>query len=500
IRIAWSKGAKVEIFSNTHRAWYAGEVVDILKDEEGEWLNVLWHRENNEPMSKQVQRFSADVRPCQDKKEKEKEKEKEEKEKENMEKSKFNTKALEEEIKQRRQGFKRRAPPFARTCKGVLWQYPATQSFRRRAKKLENVEEMEEEVEYNSTKKKKRLKIHTYVYEETESGVEKWKIDQVCEWLKNMGSAYEKYVPKFRSVRGSHLKQMNEDDFKSMGLPKLHAVKLSLEITKLLDKSITKDVNVDVLRWSCVDVLKWAQKHPLLSPYASKFESHGIDGILLFELNVEDLFVIGVRPSHHEQILDVIQQFSKELFPDLVALQPFLDANRKQLIEDTKKKFIEDSTYNIKECTLDKKEIEIRDNANTNTDNDVNRSKRRRQSMQIPDVPMDIQVIKDMADLLVTIAKELNVEKIQNQANLIQKKANSLVATKWPQEYANGEEQAIKSLPSSRESSQSPGKSSQLEEDGKSVTGVPLSSLEQKSKPFLNQSEETKKDAGNIEN
>ena len=53
----------MEIFSNTHKEWYLGEVVDVIKDEEGEWLNVVWKRDNGEAMSKQVQRFSTDVRP-----------------------------------------------------------------------------------------------------------------------------------------------------------------------------------------------------------------------------------------------------------------------------------------------------------------------------------------------------------------------------------------------------------------------------------------------------
>jgi len=66
MRQGWDKGDEVEIFSNTHQEWYLGEVVDIIKDDEGEWLNCVWARANGEAMSKQVQRFSTDVRPVQD--------------------------------------------------------------------------------------------------------------------------------------------------------------------------------------------------------------------------------------------------------------------------------------------------------------------------------------------------------------------------------------------------------------------------------------------------
>merc|ERR550525_712771 len=66
LRQSWDKGDEVEIFSNTHQEWYLGEIVDIIKDEEGEWLNCVWARTNGEAMSKQVQRFSTDVRPVQD--------------------------------------------------------------------------------------------------------------------------------------------------------------------------------------------------------------------------------------------------------------------------------------------------------------------------------------------------------------------------------------------------------------------------------------------------
>merc|ERR1719491_1858755 len=60
LRTSWGKGDQVEIFSNTHQEWYMSEVVDIIKDDEGEWLNCV-----GEAMCKQVQRFSTEVRPPQ---------------------------------------------------------------------------------------------------------------------------------------------------------------------------------------------------------------------------------------------------------------------------------------------------------------------------------------------------------------------------------------------------------------------------------------------------
>eukprot|EP01084_Bolivina_argentea_P204441 349138_1 len=66
IRRSWVKGDEVEIFSNTWQDWYIGEIVDIINDEEGEWLNVVWARANGQAMSRQIQRFESDIRLCQD--------------------------------------------------------------------------------------------------------------------------------------------------------------------------------------------------------------------------------------------------------------------------------------------------------------------------------------------------------------------------------------------------------------------------------------------------
>merc|ERR1719461_2266046 len=54
-------GSRCQIYSKSNRRWFDGEVAGISTDEEGEWLNVtyeIWH--------KQVQRYSADIRPHPD--------------------------------------------------------------------------------------------------------------------------------------------------------------------------------------------------------------------------------------------------------------------------------------------------------------------------------------------------------------------------------------------------------------------------------------------------
>jgi len=505
IRLAWKKGNKVQIFSNTHKEWFDGEVLEIVQDEEGEWLNIMWQRENNEPMSKQVQRFSTDVRPFQEKTEKEKE------EAECVDQQ-AKTKSLEEEIKQRRQGYKRRAPPFARTSPGVLWKYPATQAFRRRTKKLDNVEETEEEEE------------------RTECGIEKWTVEQVCEWIKTNGSAYAKYVPKFRTIRGSKIKHMNEDDFKWMGLPNLHAVKLSFEILKLLDKSIGKDMSVDVLRWSSGEVGKWAQKHPLLKQYSSKFESHGIDGVLLFELNAEDLITIGIPSSHREKVLESIQEFGKQSFPEV---NPSQDKDKEKVKEKEKEKEkdkdkdknksnngIETMKNGNGVCNpSDKKGTDIVACRTEQSNEEQNHSikKKKQLPMQLHGVPVEIRVLKDFADLLSLITKELNNQKIQSQALLLQKKVDSLVTEvtiHGPEENSHVNESdglEKKSSTSSTQNSHLADKASSVGEDGKPLVGVTLpyiNSVEQQkghrrrqSKPFLNQmtQEENKRDAGNVQ-
>eukprot|EP01084_Bolivina_argentea_P154753 269746_1 len=70
VRRLWDKGDVVEVHSNTDHRWNVSEIVDIINDEEGEWLNCVWYRFNGQTMSKEVQRFSTDVRPIPDRNQK----------------------------------------------------------------------------------------------------------------------------------------------------------------------------------------------------------------------------------------------------------------------------------------------------------------------------------------------------------------------------------------------------------------------------------------------
>ena len=122
----------MEIFSNTHQEWYRGEIVEIIKDEEGEWLNVVWARNNGEAMSKQVQRFSTDVRPAQD----------------DSDSDPGGTDSLTDryrrEIMARQNGnFVRNAPLFSRTIQASNFTNPASGAVRNK-KRLTDIEEKEE--------------------------------------------------------------------------------------------------------------------------------------------------------------------------------------------------------------------------------------------------------------------------------------------------------------------------------------------------------------------
>ena len=59
IRYKWKTGDMCQIYSNTNKQWFQGVIVQIFHDEEGEWIEVRYHRS----MSKQVQRYSTDIRP-----------------------------------------------------------------------------------------------------------------------------------------------------------------------------------------------------------------------------------------------------------------------------------------------------------------------------------------------------------------------------------------------------------------------------------------------------
>eukprot|EP01084_Bolivina_argentea_P046148 84973_1 len=318
VRQSWDKGDEVEIFSNTHQEWYLGEVVDIIKDDEGEWLNCVWARANGEAMSKQVQRFSTDVRPIQDD---HSTSGSSSDETATSPKDKSNTKSpaekiqdLAKKIAQRKTNFRRRAPPFSRTLRPSTFTYPAT-SGARRSRKLLDLEETQEKNQHvvDSMPSNKRHKLKRL-------NLEIMKPQQVREFIRSMGSAYERYTNKFRNVKGSQLVKFNENSLQKFGVNhKLHRLKILLEIEK--NKSSSSHLfesDIEVLNWTPLTVKEFCSKHSskLISIYAQKFFNHGIDGMLLFDLDQKDLTTIGIQKIHQQRVLDIILKFKAKTFPE----------------------------------------------------------------------------------------------------------------------------------------------------------------------------------------
>jgi len=318
VRQAWDKGDEVEIFSNTHQEWYLGEVVDIIKDDEGEWLNCVWARANGEAMSKQVQRFSTDVRPVQDDNSSSDASEEDKNDLIASRKLKElspaeKTQALATKIASRKTNFRRRAPPFSRTLRPSTFTYPATSSARRSRKLLdleETLEKNQHVVDSMPTTKKQRIK---------RVEIEHFKPLQVREFIRSLGSAFERYASKFRNVKGSQLLKFTEISLQKFGISaKLHRNKILLEIARNSPQNIHSDLfkhNVDVLNWNTQKVQEWCSKTSVISIYSHKFLNHGIDGMLLFELDAKDLSTIGVKKIHQQRILDIISKFAQQQFP-----------------------------------------------------------------------------------------------------------------------------------------------------------------------------------------
>eukprot|EP01083_Nonionella_stella_P318545 1164958_1 len=61
-RMAWTNGSKCEIYSNSQKTWFKGEITDAFEDAEGEWLDVRYFVNGN-PRSKQIQRYNEHIRP-----------------------------------------------------------------------------------------------------------------------------------------------------------------------------------------------------------------------------------------------------------------------------------------------------------------------------------------------------------------------------------------------------------------------------------------------------
>jgi len=61
IRQNWKTGSKIQIFSGSKKDWFVGDIISIIHDEEGEWLEIKYDK-----YSKQVQRYSTDIKPIDD--------------------------------------------------------------------------------------------------------------------------------------------------------------------------------------------------------------------------------------------------------------------------------------------------------------------------------------------------------------------------------------------------------------------------------------------------
>merc|ERR1712228_515159 len=119
-------------------------------------------------------------------------------------------------------------------------------------------------------------------------------------------------------IKGSQLLKFTENSLSKFGIgPKLHRNKILLEIARNDKSNEHEDIfcnNVDILNWSTVKVQEWCSKTQVISIYAHKFFSHGIDGMLLFELDAKDLHTIGVKKIHQQRVLDIIAKFAKASF------------------------------------------------------------------------------------------------------------------------------------------------------------------------------------------
>jgi hypothetical protein len=288
-----------------------------VKDDEGEWLNCVWHRENGEAMSKQVQRYSTDVRPPEG---------------QNAIKvakmggkrkaSVSGHKTLQDEIKQRMNGFQRKAPYFSRTLRSSTFSRPASGTYRR-SKRLTDITETLEE---------HRSKID----EDGDSGDESvraresvmsWSSKQTTEWVLGLGDAFKRYRSRFKGMKGSKLLALLEEDgdadeaLRKLGISaKLHRAKLLFELQRITDPDFARRVDaVDVLNWTPARVKLWLYKQSMLNLYCTMFLNNGINGALLFELDLADLETIGVREMHRKRVLSTINNFHESTFPDSVS-------------------------------------------------------------------------------------------------------------------------------------------------------------------------------------
>lgn len=245
------------------------------------------------------------------------------------------TQALSQKIQQRKQNFRRRAPPFSRTLRPSTFTYPATSSARRSRKLLDLEETLEKNQHVVDQMPSANNVCHHHltlceyapyivmIYNKQKNNAKRIDIEsmkplQVREFIRSLGKAYQRYESKFRNINGRDLIRYNETALSKIISPKLHRNKILLEVSKNSPSNQFSTIfnnNVDVLNWNSSKVKEWCLKTQVISIYAQKFFNHGIDGMLLFELDSKDLTTIGVKKIHQQRVLDIITNFAKQNFP-----------------------------------------------------------------------------------------------------------------------------------------------------------------------------------------
>jgi len=118
---------------------------------------------------------------------------------------------------------------------------------------------------------------------------------------------------------GNKLMDLSEDRLQEMVPIKLHRHRLMLEMARCGHEklSIIASVSgVEVLNWSASQVGVWMTQKLVARQYADLFFNHGVDGLLLFEVDAEDLDTIGVKEIHRKRVLAIISALEKATFPD----------------------------------------------------------------------------------------------------------------------------------------------------------------------------------------
>lgn len=142
------------------------------------------------------------------------------------------------------------------------------------------------------------------------------------QFIRGFGKEYVKHLIKFRGMNGKKFVSITETDLQKMKIPKLHSMKILLSIAKnsLAKKhAFIREIHSgEVLNWTPMDVNQWmSSQQSIVGQYRQKFTDHGIDGLLLFDLDDEDLILMGViKKTHRTRIKKVIAAFKIMCFAD----------------------------------------------------------------------------------------------------------------------------------------------------------------------------------------